>query len=451
MTKKVSRSFMIALGSLLFLVHSTCFADSIETFFNHDSRKSYTDPYYHQHRIGDNLEKVLLDSINGAKKTIKIAVYELDLPEVAKLLAVKKASGVTVEVVLDNTNSKLFRVRTAAEIAALNEHDQAKYLEFVNFADVNHDHILSKEELDAHDSLAILKNAGIPFIDDTANGSKGSGLMHHKFMIIDDSLLITGSANFTRSCIHGDSNAPETIGNANSMLRIQSASMIKLFDEEFAELWTYHHFHLNKRFRGPMRANIGNIPVIVQFSPTSTKVDWKQSTNGTIYSEVINGKKSADMALFVFSEQNIANALEYATSHGLKPSVLIDPSFATRYYSELLGMFGLQLLDPKCRYKPDNHVWAHPTYDSGFPVLARGDLLHHKFAVIDHRKVLVGSHNWSAAANTINDEALLVIDDPSVAEQYSEEFQRLKAHSVLGPQPWLLKKIHEAEVACHHG
>ncbi|NES06155.1 MAG: hypothetical protein F6K22_27125, partial [Okeania sp. SIO2F4] len=42
---------------------------------------------------------------------------------------------------------------------------------------------ISQDEINRRDALIILSNAGVPLIDDTADGSKGSGLMHHKFLV----------------------------------------------------------------------------------------------------------------------------------------------------------------------------------------------------------------------------------------------------------------------------
>ena len=41
--------------------------------------------------------------------------------------------------------------------------------------------------------------------------------------------------------------------------------------------------------------------------------------------------------------------------------------------------------------------------------LARGDKLHHKFAVIDNKTLITSSFNWSPSAAHTNDETLLVI------------------------------------------
>ena len=56
-------------------------------------------------------------------------------------------------------------------------------------------------------------------------------------------------------------------------------------------------------------------------------------------------------------------------------------------------------------------------------------------AVIDQTVVIMGSHNWSEAANSINDETLVAIAHPTVAAHYQREFDRLYANSRLGLPP----------------
>ncbi|MEM9138156.1 MAG: DUF655 domain-containing protein, partial [Cyanobacteria bacterium P01_F01_bin.42] len=43
-----------------------------------------------------------------------------------------------------------------------------------------------------------------------------------------------------------------------------------------------------------------------------------------------------------------------------------------------------------------------------------------------------GSHNWSAAANRLNDETLIAIAHPLIAAHYQQEFERLYTNSRLG-------------------
>lgn len=52
-------------------------------------------------------------------------------------------------------------------------------------------------------------------------------------------------------------------------------------------------------------------------------------------------------------------------------------------------------------------------------------LMHHKVFIIDGKTVVLGSFNFSQNAETENDENLLIVDDPSLAQQFIAEFGRV--------------------------
>ena len=47
---------------------------------------------------------------------------------------------------------------------------------------------------------------------------------------------------------------------------------------------------------------------------------------------------------------------------------------------------------------------------------------HTKGIIVDHRKVLVGSHNWSGPGTTRNRDASLLFDDEEIASYYERAF-----------------------------
>lgn len=55
--------------------------------------------------------------------------------------------------------------------------------------------------------------------------------------MIDNRQVIATTANFTLSDIHGDLGRPDTRGNANSLLVIDSPAVARLFTEEFNIMW----------------------------------------------------------------------------------------------------------------------------------------------------------------------------------------------------------------------
>ena len=72
-----------------------------------------------------------------------------------------------------------------------------------------------------------------------------------------------------------------------------------------------------------------------------------------------------------------------------------------------------------------NQPLEQPLQGVGTPRLARGNKLHHKFAVIENRKVITGSCNWSPSAAHTYEETLLVIHSPKLADHFTREMNRL--------------------------
>lgn len=403
----------------------------IQVYFNSSEASSYTEPYRQITRLGDNLEAVIIEEINQAQSSIDIAIQEFRLPQIAQALAEKARSGVKVRVILEHTYSRPWSDFTPREISQLEGDDQNRYREFVALADINQDGQLSEEEINQRDALAILRNAKIPVIDDTADGSQGSGLMHHKFVVIDNQRLIVSSANFTPSGIHGDFKNLDSRGNANHLLTIQSRELSEKFTQEFNLMWgegdsrsNTRLFGLQKPLRPAQSVVVGNTPVSVQFSPTSPSELWIKSGSGLIGTTLKTAQETVDLALFVFSEQPLANILHIQHQNGVEVRALIDPVFAYQYYSEALDLRGLAIAR-QCKTEPDNLPWRAKIDTVGTPKLAIGDKLHHKFAVIDQKTVITGSQNWSEAANYKNDETVLILTNPTVAAHFDREFQRL--------------------------
>jgi len=425
----------------------------IQVYFNNNQAKGadYSEPYRKIKRPGDDLEAIIVEAINQANSSIDMAVQEFRLPKIAQALVKKQQAGVKIRVIIENQyNYPLNEFNSARDE---DEYNKDKYYEFFAFADTNKDGKLSQEEINQRDAIIILKNGGIPLIDDTEDGSKGSGLMHHKFIVIDNKKVITGSANFTPSDIHGDILNPESRGNANNMLTINDSKIANIFTEEFNLMWgdgvggkPDSKFGLQKPVRQPQEVRVGNTNITVMFSPISTSQPWSVSGNGLIEETVSKASKSVNLALFVFSEQKIVDSLENLQNKGVEIRALIDPNFAFQAYSEGLDMLGVAISD-KCQYEANNKPWTKPAI-MGVPDLPIGDKLHHKFGVLDREIVITGSHNWSAAANHTNDETLLVIENPIIAAHFSREWERLFEGAELGIPPEVQDKIKQEAAKC---
>ncbi len=426
----------------------------IEAYFNHNQLGQYTEPYRHVTRQGDDLEQLIVEAIASSKSTVDVAVQELRLPKIAQALVERHRAGVKVRVILENTYSRPWSAFTAAEVAKFPKRERDHYNEALNLIDRDGDGQLSPDEINKGDALVMLHKAGIPIIDDTADGSKGSGLMHHKVVVIDEASVIVTSANFTPSDIHGDLKAADSRGNANNLLKIDSPELASLFTEEFNAMWgdgpgrkPDSRFGVKKPFRPAQQIILGDTTITVQFSPTPATQIWSQSSNGLIRKTLSTATQTVNMALFAFSEQRLADTLEADHQQGVQVRTLIDPGFAYRPYSEGLDMLGVAL-SQKCKYEANNHPWQNPIATVGIPQLPKGDVLHHKFGIVDKQTVITGSHNWSEVANTNNDETLLVIHSPVVAAHFEREFGRLYAKAVLGIPARVQQKIQAQQKQC---
>lgn len=429
----------------------------IQVYFNHNlTTKSYQEPYRKITREGDNLEQVYLEGINSAQTSIDLAVQEFRLPNLAKALVKQAQKGVKVRVIIENIYNKTGEDKAKLDPEQLSERDKSSYEDYIAFVDQNGDKNLSPEELNERDALIILRNGNIPLIDDTEDRTKGTGLMHHKFMIIDNKRVITGSANLTLSDTYGDFSKSETRGNANNILSLKSEALAQIFTQEFNTMWgdgpggnSDSQFGSHKSEGTAKTVMIDQIPIKVKFSPDSNATAWENTSNGLINQYLKNAKESVDLALFVFSEQQLVNTLQEISQKNVKIRGLIDPEFAFRYYSEGLDMLGVALSD-KCRYEVNNKPWQIPIKTIGIPNLPKGDKFHHKFAIIDQKIVITGSHNWSNAANYTNDETLLIIEDPLIAKHYLREFENVYKTATLGISDSLKQKIEKQSKKCDH-
>lgn len=440
-------SHILTLASLLIVTTSAW--SSVRAYFNNNVNTRYAEPYRNIVRPGDDFEKIILDQIAGAKKSIYLAVQEFRLPLVAKALVAKRNQGLDVRVILEHDYN--FTVISQKDDGNDNEYEASKLAELRAFVDVNRDGIISRAELDDRDAIHILRMGNVPVIDDTFDDSKGAGLMHHKFMIVDGRSTIVSTANFTMSCIHGDTLAPQSRGNANSLVLVDSINFARVFNQEFAQMWgngTRGNFGHGKAYRGPQVVDVRGTRITIQFSPTSARFNWEETTNGLIGFHLAQAQRRVTAALFVFSDQRLADILEQRNDRGVGVGVIMEPKFAFREYSELLDMLGARMLNQKCAYGANNNPWRRPVREAGMAILPRGDVLHHKFAVVDNERVIVGSQNWSSAANFTNDETLLVIENKGVANAFTREYNRLKRTTAFGLPPRVIDQIRQIEAAC---
>ena len=264
------------------------------------------------------------------------------------------------------------------------------------------------EDDNANVSIRNLKSR-IPRIFRPAQpGSTGTSIMHNKFVVIDANstnpnqpMVWTGSTNWTPAQLSTD---------RNNVVTVQDQSLARVYTMEFNEMWGSATatagttlFGSRKTDNTPHYLLIGGKRVESWFSPTDN-----------VNARLIETVRTADSDLHVLSmlvtRADIGRAIaDQVTQRGIgqcSDGLTNDTSgvagFVFRTIRSGMGT----------RYLLDN----------------RPGIMHHKTLIVDARApqsdptVFVGSHNWTASADTENDENTLVIHDDAITNQYYQEY-----------------------------
>ena len=265
------------------------------------------------------------------------------------------------------------------------------------------------EDDNANASIASL-TAAIPRIFRPAQaGSSGSSIMHNKFVVIDANntnpnvpMVWTGSTNWTPAQLSTD---------RNNVVTVQDQSLARVYTMEFNEMWGSATatagtplFGSRKTDNTPHYLVIGGKRVESWFSPTDN-----------VNARLIETVRTADFDLHVLSmlvtRADIGRAIaDQVTQRGIatcSDGLTNDTSGVAGFVFRTIRGGGMG-----SRYLLDRLT----------------GIMHHKTLIVDASApqsdptVFVGSHNWTASADTENDENTLVIHDQRITNQYYQEY-----------------------------
>ncbi len=342
---------------------------NIKVYFNHivDTSKANN---VHAVNVETNLADTLIAYINRVQSTLDIAIYNSQSPDsssgIAGAINAAYNRGVAVRVIYDGSSSS---------------------------------------------NMIALLNPAIKTLASPSNINYG--LMHNKFVIMDANssdplapIVWTGSTNWTNVQINGP--------DKNNVIILQDQSLALAYKTEFEEMWgsttltpntSVSKFGQYKTDNTPHSFNIGGTQVESYFSPTDGVTE-------KIIAAIHTANYSINIAIMVMTRDDLAIALinEHTTERLPSINICMDTQNPSGNEFPILSAN----LAPNAVVK-----YAGP------------GIMHHKFMIVDHNLpnhdplVLTGSHNWSASAETLNDENTLVIHDLDIADQYYQAFYYL--------------------------
>jgi phosphatidylserine/phosphatidylglycerophosphate/cardiolipin synthase-like enzyme len=199
-----------------------------------------------------------------------------------------------------------------------------------------------------------------------------------------------------------------------------------------------------------MKKFIGLCLVILFCQRGEQQVEVHFSPNGgalkALVSHIDQSKKEIKVAMYAFTSRELAQALVGAHERGVKVSVVLDGEFSGDPFSkgEFLVKSGIEVRSDQ------------------FHLRATGEpegKMHNKFAIIDNAVLATGSYNWTASAEKLNDENLLLFKNaPDLIKRYRQKFNELYNRStpfnevVAGapPEPKLLVMANDLENLRRH-
>ncbi|MBI4449174.1 hypothetical protein HY641_04065, partial [Candidatus Woesearchaeota archaeon] len=212
-------------------------------------------------------------------------------------------------------------------------------------------------------------------------------LMHNKFCVKGDQ-VITGSHN------------PTLNNNQDHMILIRSSFVAKNYQREFDELWS-GVYGRGQSVPYP-RVNVGNIMIETYFCPEDDCED-------RVVAVLRSANHSIDVMAFSFTSDPLGRILVAQHKRGRIVRSITDKTQLTQYSEDFaLNRSGIPIKIYKSRYR---------------------NLLHHKVFIIDNRIVVAGSANPTYSGYHKNDENILIIHSPKIADQFTQEFERIWGES----------------------
>lgn len=225
-------------------------------------------------------------------------------------------------------------------------------------------------------------SAGISAIPDLR-----SAYMHNKFMIFDNDCVWTGSFNFTQNATYKN--------NENAIYFCQK-ELTQNYSQEFIELFV-SQFGPNSPSDTPHpQVSFSNVMVENYFAPEDKVMD-------KVVAAVNSAQTSIHFMAFSFTDDTLGQTMLFRHLN----KVDVQGIFETR---------GANSSSSQCPVLQDAGI---SVYLDGNPAT-----FHHKIIIIDTQTVIFGSFNFSGNANRSNDENLLIVHDPTLAQKFELEYQR---------------------------
>lgn len=225
-----------------------------------------------------------------------------------------------------------------------------------------------------------------PLNSPLATPIKTKGLMHRKIVVIDDQIVLLGSANMTTSSL---------LMHDNLSIGLNHPALAQFLKNPPSTTFDFQ---------------MGTQPAKLWLLPDPTALDFLNGQLKTAHSSIF-------IAIFTLTHPTLLNTLVEAHKRGVSITIAID-----HYAAEGASKKAVEFLKSR---------GVGVIFSQGL------QLLHHKWAYIDQSKLIMGSTNWTKAAFTKNQDCLLFIDQLTPKQQkfLNRLCHTIQLESIIPPFP----------------
>ncbi|XP_065151902.2 mitochondrial cardiolipin hydrolase [Paramisgurnus dabryanus] len=131
----------------------------------------------------------------------------------------------------------------------------------------------------------------------------------------------------------------------------------------------------------------------------------RETSFSRLLGHLLSACSSLDLCVFSFSQMELSRAVLHLHQQGVTVRVVTDRDYMTITGSQIgtLRRAGICV----------RHEMSTAVH------------MHHKFAIVDGRKLITGSLNWTLTAVQSNKENLIITEEPMLVGPYRKEFEKL--------------------------
>ena len=207
-------------------------------------------------------------------------------------------------------------------------------------------------------------------------------LMHNKFFIFDNKLVMSGSTNISSTGVGGY--------NSNISFFIDDLAIVRAYIDEFEQMYNAKFSKKKMKFENNFSTKFE-----AYFSPQDDVL------NKVIIPNIINAKSKIYVSAFYLTDSKLINELINAKKRGVEVLIIMDSVGASGFKNKITTL-------------RENLI---PTIVEDW-----GGKNQEKTIMIDENILILGSCNFSKSAFYKNDENIILIKDKNIASSYADYF-----------------------------